>query len=79
MAGNVSEWTADHYEEFGGSCWDGSVRQNPLCYQGGSGPWVAKGGSFVGTYHQLQGVWRYGTERLSGARGVRCARDLIAE
>lgn len=79
IAGNVSEWTADHYEPFGEACWGTAPVHNPLCNADGARPWVARGGSFVGHYGQLLGIWRLGTsEALSGGRGFRCARDLIA-
>jgi formylglycine-generating enzyme required for sulfatase activity len=31
LAGDVREWTADAYEDFGGDCWNGSTLVDPLC------------------------------------------------
>jgi formylglycine-generating enzyme len=79
QAGNVSEWTADHYEEYGVRCWDGTARVNPLCYDDGLPPWTLKGGSFLGYSWQTVAAWRMGSESLSAARGMRCARDVVAK
>lgn len=76
MAGNVSEWTADYYEAYGGRCWDGTEHKNPLCYRDVAGPWTARGGSFTASTQQLTGQWRLAASNISGARGMRCARAI---
>ncbi len=79
MAGNVAEWTADDYEPFGGACWPGTRQKNPLCYRGDHGAWTLKGGSFTSSGDSLPGTWRFGSSSLSGARGMRCARDIASD
>ena len=74
MVGNVSEWTADIFQPYDGSCWGGALI-NPLCNGPEDSAHVSRGSSFMSSTHPS--VWRIGRSAVSGARGIRCARDPI--
>jgi formylglycine-generating enzyme len=75
MIGNVSEWTADAFEGYGGPCWDGTLKVDPLCSGPEGGTHVVRGSSFMSYHHPS--IWRVGRSSLSGGRGIRCVRDPI--
>lgn len=75
MAGNISEWTVDTYETYGGSCWDGTARVNPLCWNPDSQDHTARGSSFLSSIHPS--IWRAGYFGRTASRGIRCVRDPI--
>lgn len=75
MAGNVLEWTADGYEEYGATCWASTDLVNPLCL--GNGTHTVRGGSFVASlFTQTPGTWRTGLVGTSAGRGMRCVRNV---
>jgi sulfatase modifying factor 1 len=75
MAGNISEWTVDTYESYGGSCWDGTARVNPLCWNPDSQDHTARGSSFLSSIHPS--IWRAGHFGRTASRGIRCVRDPV--
>lgn len=75
MAGNISEWTVDTYESYGGTCWDGTARVNPLCWNPDSQDHTARGSSFLSSIHPS--IWRAGYFGRTASRGIRCVRDPI--
>ena len=78
MAGNVSEWVADWYDQF---YYKVAPFKNP---KGPEDPGINKvlsyrGGSFNNIGHDLRGSKRFGgahEERGESSVGIRCARDL---
>lgn len=78
MAGNVAEWTVDTFQRYGGSCWDGTPRTDPLCWDVENIPkplHTVRGSSFLsGIYPSTQ---RVGADGRLASRGIRCVRDPI--
>jgi len=75
LAGNVSEWTADVFQGFGGTCWDGTPRVNPLCWDPVSDLHTVRGSSFLSNVYPS--IQRVGASGLAASRGIRCVRDPI--
>jgi formylglycine-generating enzyme len=75
IAGNVSEWTADVFQGYGGSCWDGTPRVNPLCWDPKGELHTVRGSSFLSGNHPS--IQRVGASGLAASRGIRCVRDPI--
>ncbi|MBN4054090.1 formylglycine-generating enzyme family protein [Nitrospira defluvii] len=81
MAGNVSEWVSDWYDQF---YYKESPFKNPT---GPEDPGMIKvlsyrGGSYSNTSHDLRGSKRFGgahPERGERTVGIRCARDFNPE
>lgn len=83
LAGNILEWTADHYTAYDNSnCWAARAtgRHDPLCLGDPTGPRVLRGGSwYFDTANILMSATRTSTE-VSGplvfiGAGFRCARS----
>lgn len=78
LAGNVAEWTADSFQEYGFGCWPGAgLPPNPLCFLGVSQPRTVRGGTYSSTFDGLlKSFARKGSELRSAPVGFRCVRDI---
>lgn len=83
LAGNVFEWQADRYAEYGSApCWNGSRRNNPVCNDGAvdsrsvrGGSWSDSGiGGFMRRLQPASRAYDAATDR-DVHTGMRCARS----
>ncbi len=77
MVGNVSEWTADLFQNAGGSCWPGGAGTllNPLCVNDAGYGHTAKGRSCADAGWDSDN--REGITGAPATVGVRCVRDIV--
>lgn len=79
LAGNVAEWTADRFQEYGSFCWPGYLLEsNPLCRDTSDARNVLRGGSYGSDANGLTlSFERKPSELRSAPVGMRCVRDII--
>jgi hypothetical protein len=75
MAGNLMEWTADVYEDYGAPCWNGEPVRDPLCWYSSGRRFTLRGGSYADGIADLRGAWRTGADGEASTRGMRCVRE----
>ncbi len=79
LAGNLSEWTADHFARYDDpACWgnDLGLRESPRCTAAGADAAV-RGGSWISVPYNAHGTFRRRVARTDQRDwiGVRCAKD----
>jgi formylglycine-generating enzyme required for sulfatase activity len=77
LAGNVSEWVRDSFEEYGSACWSNAPVTDPVC-EGRPGFRVLRGGSWASPPLYTRAAIRQGHEDYGtlSFEGVRCAYPM---
>ena len=74
LAGNLSEWQRDHYDDYSSPCWTASLSLDPQCVAEGAAMRSLRGGSWASPPTFLPSAVRQGVDSLGRASfiGFRC-------